>query len=65
MSESASEAKHDLAMTQVVGKSAIADSSADDLLGEFESAGLSIGWNRATLTENARAALHQICCAAG
>lgn len=58
MSESAAEP--DRAMTQVLGKPAFEGSGADQLLGEFESAGLSLGWNRATLTADARAALCQI-----
>jgi hypothetical protein len=47
-------------MTQVMGKFATDGSGGEGLLGEFESAGLSVGWNRATLTEKARAALYQI-----
>lgn len=47
-------------MTQVVGVSPAGSSSGGGLLGEFESAGLSVGWNRATLTEKARATLEQI-----
>ena len=43
-------------MTQVVAKSA----GGDQIIGEFESAGLAIGWNRGRLTEKARAALHRI-----
>jgi hypothetical protein len=46
-------------MTQVMGKIQ-GDSSGDQLLGEFESSGLNIGWNRATLSDAARAALHGI-----
>lgn len=45
-------------MTQVVGKSAAGGS--DEVLGEFESEGLSVGWNRATLTGKARATLREI-----
>lgn len=59
MSESPSGTAQTPAMTEVVAKSA-AGSWGDEVLGEFESAGLSVGWNRATLTEKARAALHQI-----
>ena len=59
MSESRSYTERRPAMTQVVGKSA-GESGTDQVLGEFESAGLSVGWNRATLSEGAGAALHQI-----
>jgi len=59
MSESGSYGERHPAMTQVVGKPR--DGSGDDqVLGEFESSGLSVGWNRATLSEAARAALQQI-----
>ena len=58
MSESGSNAERQLAMTQVVGKHP--DGSGEQILGEFESAGLSVGWNRATLSEQARTALSQI-----
>jgi hypothetical protein len=47
------------AMTQVFG-SPRGGNGGDQLLGEIESAGLSVGWNRVTLTEAARVALHAI-----
>ena len=43
-------------MTQVIG-SPHGGNGGGELLGEIESAGMSVGWNRATLTEPARAAL--------
>lgn len=46
-------------MTQVIG-SPDGGNGGEQLLGEIESSGLSIGWNRATLTERARLALHAI-----
>jgi len=58
MSESGSSASGQIAMTQVVGK--LQDGGDDQVLGEFESAGLSVEWNRATLSEQAGAALQQI-----
>lgn len=58
MSESGSDARGQTAMTQVVEK--LLDGSGDEILGEFESSGLSVGWNRATLSEQARGALRQI-----
>ena len=47
------------AMTQVIG-SPRGGHGGDELLGEIESSGLSIGWNRATLTQSARNALEAI-----
>lgn len=46
------------AMTQVAVQGTGADSS--EVIGEFESAGLRVGWNRATLSQHAHAALHAI-----
>jgi hypothetical protein len=46
-------------MTSVVGVLAGGDGGPDSL-GEIESAGLSIGWNRATLSAGADAALLEI-----
>lgn len=46
-------------MTQVIG-SPHGGNGGEQLLGEIESAGISVGWNRATLTEPARAALQTI-----
>ena len=43
-------------MTQVIGSSR-GGNGGGELLGEIESAGVSVGWNRATLSEPARAAL--------
>jgi hypothetical protein len=47
------------AMTQVFG-SPYGGNGGDQLLGEIESSGFSIGWNRATLSESGRGALHAI-----
>src|SRR5436309_3393452 len=46
-------------MTQVIG-SPQGGNGGDQLLGEIESSGLSIGWNRATLSASARDALQAI-----
>jgi hypothetical protein len=46
-------------MTQVIGTPHGGNGDAE-LLGEIESSGLSIGWNRATLSESARDALQAI-----
>jgi hypothetical protein len=46
-------------MTQVIG-SAHGGKTGDELLGEFESSGMTVGWNRATLSTAARDALHAI-----
>jgi len=46
------------AMTQVAVQGTSVDSS--EVIGEFESAGLRVGWNRATLSQQAHAALHEI-----
>src|SRR5262249_40803231 len=46
-------------MTQVIG-SPRGDDRDNQLLGEIESSGLSIGWNRATLSDSARDALRAI-----
>ncbi len=46
-------------MTQVIG-SPRGGNGGDEMLGEIDSAGLSVGWNRATLSEAARTALHAI-----
>lgn len=46
-------------MTSVIG-SPRGGHGGSETLGEIESAGLSIGWNRATLTEPASAALGEI-----
>jgi hypothetical protein len=46
-------------MTQVFG-SADGGNGGGQLLGEIESAGIQIGWNRATLSPAARVALHAI-----
>ena len=42
-------------MTQVIGSS-----GGGQILGEIESAGVLVGWNRATLSQATRAALHAI-----
>jgi hypothetical protein len=47
------------AMTQVFG-ARDGGNGAGELLGEIESAGVSVGWNRVTLSESARVALHAI-----
>jgi len=47
------------AMTQVIG-ARDGGNGAGELLGEIESVGVSVGWNRVTLSETARAALHAI-----
>lgn len=47
------------AMTQVIG-SPHGGNGGDQLLGEIETSGLHIGWNRATLSESARDALRVI-----
>lgn len=47
------------AMTQVIGSSR-GGYGGDELLGEIESSGLSIGWNRATLSQSARDSLEAI-----
>lgn len=46
-------------MTQVIG-STHGGNGGGQFLGEIESAGLQIGWNRATLSPSARVALHAI-----
>ena len=46
-------------MTQVIGNPQ-GGNGGDQLLGEFESSGLRIGWNRATLSDAARDALQAI-----
>lgn len=46
-------------MTQVFG-SADGGNGAGQMLGEIESAGVQVGWNRATLSPAARVALHAI-----
>ena len=46
------------AMTQVVVQGAGA--GAGEVIGEFQSAGLRVGWNKATLSQQAHAELHQI-----
>ena len=46
-------------MTSVVGSSR-GGNGGGEVLGEIESAGLSVGWNLATLTEPAIAAVRQI-----
>jgi len=33
---------------------------SSEVIGEFESAGLRVGWNRATLSQKAHGALHEI-----
>ena len=58
MSESNS-AEVRVLMTQVIGSPQGGNNGAQ-LLGEIESSGLSIGWNRATLSPPARAALFAI-----
>ena len=58
MSESTS-LETQAAMTQVIG-SAAGGHGGEMVLGEIESAGISVGWNRATLSDRAREALHQI-----
>ena len=47
-------------MTQVIGLSAGGSGAAGQFLGEIESAGISVGWNRATLSPPASAALRAI-----
>ena len=46
-------------MTSVIGSSR-GGNGGSEVLGEIESAGLSVGWNRATLSEPAGAALREI-----
>lgn len=46
-------------MTQVIGDPQ-GGNGGTQLLGEFDSSGLRIGWNRATLSDAARAALEGI-----
>jgi hypothetical protein len=46
-------------MTQVIGDPQ-GGNSREELLGEFDSTGLRIGWNRATLSDAARDALQAI-----
>ena len=58
MSES-HEAEARVSMTQVFG-SADGGNLGGQMLGEIESAGVQIGWNRATLSPAARVALHAI-----
>src|SRR5437764_15210617 len=59
MSESGTTTERSPAMTQVIG-SPHGGNGGSDVLGEIESAGVSVGWNRVTLSESARAALQQI-----
>ena len=59
MSEPSRQVEAQVAMTQVIG-SRDGGNGREELLGEIESAGVKIGWNRATLTEPVRAALHAI-----
>src|SRR5437763_14595098 len=47
------------AMTQVIG-ARDGGNGAGELLGEIESVGVSVGWNRVRLSETARAALNAI-----
>ncbi|MCA1825517.1 MAG: hypothetical protein ABR537_03040 [Gemmatimonadales bacterium] len=58
MSETTGSATSPL-MTQVIGSSR-GGNGGDELLGEIESSGLSVGWNRATLSRPARDALEAI-----
>jgi hypothetical protein len=59
MTRSATHLDGSPAMTQVIG-SPHGGNGGDELLGEIESSGLSIGWNRATLSQSARDALQAI-----
>jgi hypothetical protein len=59
MTESAAAVDAAPAMTQVIG-SPNGGNGGDEFLGEIESSGLSIGWNRATLSQSARDALQAI-----
>jgi len=51
------------AMTQVVVHGAGAGGA--EVIGEFQSAGLRVGWNKAMLSQQAHAALHEILQRAG
>jgi hypothetical protein len=58
MSESGMHLEGQSAMTQVAVQGTAGDNS--EVIGEFESAGLRIGWNKAILSKQAHAALHAI-----
>ena len=58
MSDSGPRAEGQSTMTQVAVQGTPAENS--EVIGEFESAGLQVGWNRATLSRQADAALRQI-----
>ena len=59
MSESPGKVEVAVPMTQVMG-TRDGRSGAEEILGEIESVGLKIGWNRATLSERAGAELREI-----
>ncbi len=58
MSESGPRPEGQSAMTQVAVQGTAGENG--EVIGEFESAGLRVGWNKALLSQQAHAALHAI-----